>query len=187
MALKKAIGEVDGKPCCLGLAEDPAHADKPYYIPAERIEQAKQMILNGRAKGIEFVTPIDSVIEDGSVVDQLQPDQQQFDIGPKSIALFRETLSEARTVIWNGPMGVFECPPFARGTTAMAELLAELTDDGATTIVGGGDSAAAVSQAGLDERLSHISTGGGASLEFLEGKILPGVAVLTSRTTVGTH
>jgi phosphoglycerate kinase len=102
-----------------------------------------------------------------------------LDIGPASIAHFANRLAGAKTVIWNGPMGVFEFPVFAQGTVAVAEILASLR--GATTIIGGGDSAAAVRQAGLEEAMSHVSTGGGASLEFLEGQTLPGVAALNDR------
>ena len=103
------------------------------------------------------------------------------DIGQKSIEKFKQILSGAKTVVWNGPMGVFEIPDFARGTEAIARYLAEITDQGTTTIVGGGDSAAAVKKFDLEDRLSHVSTGGGASLEFLEGKTLPGVAALSDK------
>ena len=100
-----------------------------------------------------------------------------LDIGPKSIVLFEDEIAEARTVVWNGPMGVFEMPAFANGTNAIAHAVARNHD--ATTIVGGGDSVAAIQQSGVADRITHISTGGGASLEFLEGKTLPGVAALT--------
>jgi phosphoglycerate kinase len=112
-------------------------------------------------------------------IEDVPPGWMALDIGPATIAHFANRLAGAKTVVWNGPMGVFEFPVFAQGTVAIAEMLAELR--GATTIVGGGDSAAAIHQAGLDEKFSHISTGGGASLEFLEGKELPGVAVLNDR------
>lgn len=104
-----------------------------------------------------------------------------LDIGPKSIDLFKAALADAKTVVWNGPMGVFEFDKFAKGTFAIADSLAEITPKGAITIIGGGDSVAAVEKAGLAEKMSHISTGGGASLELLEGKVLPGVAALDEK------
>lgn len=105
-----------------------------------------------------------------------------LDIGPRTAESFARAIASAQTILWNGPMGVFETPPFDKGTSAIATAMANATDRGATTIVGGGDSAAAVAQAGLAERMSHVSTGGGASLEFLEGKPLPGVEALDDRT-----
>ena len=101
-----------------------------------------------------------------------------LDIGPKSVEIFTEVLKSAKTVVWNGPMGVFEMPNFAKGTNAIAKVLADID---ATTIIGGGDSVAAVNQAGLGDKMSHISTGGGASMEFLEGKALPGIVALTDK------
>jgi phosphoglycerate kinase len=101
-----------------------------------------------------------------------------LDVGPKTIATIQKSLSDCKTVIWNGPMGVFEMEAFAKGTFAIANTLAELTSKGCITIIGGGDSVAAVEQAGLADKMSHISTGGGASLELLEGKVLPGIAAL---------
>jgi len=102
-----------------------------------------------------------------------------LDIGPATIELFSEEISRAATIVWNGPMGVFEMPPFAKGTFKIARAVAD--NPGATSIIGGGDSVSAVKAAGVADRISHISTGGGASLEFLEGKVLPGVAALTAK------
>ena len=126
-----------------------------------------------------FPSPIDAPIEVATVdVDAIPADQEAMDIGPKTAALYADAVKTAKTVVWNGPMGVFENPILAKGTIAVAEALAE-TD--ATTIIGGGDSAAAVNQLGFGDKMSHISTGGGASLEFLEGKELPGVAAANDK------
>ena len=127
----------------------------------------------------EFPDPIDAPVKTTVVdADQIPADQEGADIGPKTIALYADAVKTAKTVVWNGPMGVFENPTLAAGTKAVAAALAE-TD--ATTIIGGGDSAAAVNQLGYGDKMSHISTGGGASLEFLEGKELPGVAAANDK------
>ena len=143
-------------------------------------EKGKQLLLPiDTVTTKEFPNPIDAEIETEVYdSDKLPADRMGMDIGPKTIALYSEAVKNAKTVVWNGPMGVFENPILAAGTRAVAEALAE-TD--ATTIIGGGDSAAAVNQMGFGDKMSHISTGGGASLEFLEGKELPGVAAATDK------
>ena len=127
----------------------------------------------------EFPTPIDAEIEVSSVdADAIPADMMGLDIGPKTAEMYADAVKSAKTVVWNGPMGVFENPILAKGTIAVAKALA---DTDATTIIGGGDSAAAVNQLGFGDKMSHISTGGGASLEFLEGKELPGVAAANDK------
>ena len=113
--------------------------------------------------------------------DAIPADEFSLDIGPKSVEKFQSIISAAKTVVWNGPMGVFEIEDTAKGTYAIANALAEATANGATTVIGGGDSASAINKAGVVDKVSHVSTGGGASLEFMEGKVLPGVAALTDR------
>jgi phosphoglycerate kinase len=158
-------------------------------VEEDRVEMAAALL--SRA-GDKLVLPTDAMVapsmdEAGAKAaravgrDEIPADEAMFDIGPESSAAFGEIIRAARTVVWNGPMGVFETPPFDAGTRAVADALVAATDDGATTIVGGGDSAAAVATFGVEERVSHVSTGGGASLEFLEGKALPGVEVLDDR------
>jgi phosphoglycerate kinase len=142
-------------------------------VEADKVDLAKQLLAGA---GEKLVLPLDTVIADGfdstttSVVDAgaIPADKSGFDIGPRTVAAYQQVLSTARTVIWNGPMGVFEKPQFAAGTKAIADACAKSTAAGATTIIGGGDSAAAVEQMGLSDRVSHVSTGGGASLEYLE-------------------
>jgi phosphoglycerate kinase len=154
-------------------------------VESESLDVARDLMEKGADK---IVLPVDLVVASAFAndaehkvvsVDEVPAEWMALDIGPASIAHFSNRLAGARTVIWNGPMGVFEMPAFAKGTVAIAEMLAGLRD--AITIIGGGDSAAAVAQAGLETQMTHVSTGGGASLEFLEGKELPGVAALADK------
>ena len=157
-------------------------------LEEDKVELAKSLIEKAKTKGVELVLPIDTVVakefkndtEFKTVsVDDIEDGWMGLDIGEKSIALFKEKLNGAKTVVWNGPMGVFEMPNFAKGTIGDCEAIANLSD--AKTIIGGGDSAAAAIQLGYAEKFSHISTGGGASLEYLEGKELPGVAAISEK------
>jgi len=160
-------------------------------LEADKVDFARDILSQG---GDKIVLPVDCLVTDffdfggrkiGELkqvgVDAIPADWESLDIGSKSIEKFRSILADARTVVWNGPMGVFEIPETAKGTYAIAELLADVTATGATTVIGGGDSASAVEKAGVADKVSHVSTGGGASLEFMEGKILPGVAALTEK------
>ena len=150
-------------------------------VEDDYLEYAKEMIAKAEEKGVKFLLPIDTVVTKEFANDaasrvvegSMEADEMGLDIGPKTRELFASAIREAKTVVWNGPMGVFEMPNFAHGTVAVASALAEIEG---TTIIGGGDSAAAVNQLGFGDKMSHISTGGGASLEFLEGKDLPGVS-----------
>ena len=154
-----------------------------------KIDYCKDMMKKAEEKGVKLLLPIDTVCVpeftfDPNVPttvcdsDKIPADLEGCDIGPKSQALFAEAVKTAKTVVWNGPMGVFENPTLAKGTLAVAQAMA---DSDAVTIIGGGDSAAAVEQMGLGDKMTHISTGGGASLEYLEGKVLPGVAALDEK------
>lgn len=157
-------------------------------LDKENIGYAKDMMAAAEEKKVKLLLPVDTVVVQefradapSKVVEasQIPTGWEGMDIGPKTAALFADALKGAKTVVWNGPMGVFEFPAFAKGTIAVAKAMASLTD--ATTIIGGGDSAAAVNQLGFGDKMSHISTGGGASLEFLEGKELPGVAAVDDK------
>jgi len=158
-------------------------------LEADKVELGKQLLAEAKKRNLRFLLPIDHVVamkpEAGAVTQQIgvgQPipaDKMALDIGPKTIELFSEEISTARTIVWNGPMGVFEVPGFSRGTFKIAQAVAE--NAGAISIVGGGDSVAAVHAANVADKITHISTGGGASLEFLEGKKLPGVQALTDK------
>lgn len=159
-------------------------------LEADKVDLAKKILDEAKEKKIRFLLPVDTVIGDkfdnsaamNTVkVDKIPADWMGLDIGPETIRLFSDEIKKAKTVVWNGPMGVFEMSNFAKGTIAVAQALAEATKQGAITVVGGGDSASAIAQAGLEKTVSHVSTGGGASLEFLEGKTLPGVAALNDK------
>lgn len=156
-------------------------------LEPEYLDYANEMVEKAKSKGVELLLPVDTVVAQEFSNDAphktverggIEPGWEGLDIGEKTIALYSEAIKKAKTVVWNGPMGVFEMPTFAKGTNAIAKVLAEVD---ATTIIGGGDSVAAVNQAGLGDKMTHISTGGGASLEFLEGKELPGIACLNDK------
>ncbi len=158
-------------------------------LEAEKIELAKELLEKLGNSKVKFMLPVDVLVGDefknetpqmAVSVDAIPADKMGMDVGPETIKLFSEEIVNAKTIVWNGPLGVFEFDNFARGTNAVAQALVEATAKGAITIIGGGDSAAAISKAGLDDKVSHVSTGGGASLEFLEGKVLPGVDALTN-------
>lgn len=156
-------------------------------VEDDKLELARTLEAKAKAKGVQFLLPTDVLVADKFSaeantqivsVDAIPEGWMGLDIGPDSIKTFQAALADVKSVIWNGPMGVFEIDKFAKGTEAIAHTLAELTPKGTTTIIGGGDSVAAVEKVGLADQMSHISTGGGASLELLEGKVLPGIAAL---------
>ena len=190
--IESLLGKVDHLLIGGGMANTffkaQGHALGKSLVEADAVETAAKLL---QKSGGKLVLPVDAVIGDAfdnnantkiiSVADGVPDGWSIYDIGPKTIELFKQHLSDAKTVVWNGPMGVFEMPNFAKGTNAIAQILADQTDRGATTIIGGGDSAAAVEASGLASRITHISTGGGASLEMLEGKALPGVVALKDK------
>jgi phosphoglycerate kinase len=162
-------------------------------VEDDKLDDARRLMAKAEAAGKRFILPVDVAVGEKFTADAERtlttPDAvpegwRILDVGPQTILAFGEALADAKTVIWNGTLGVAEFPAFAQGTKALIDLLVELTAQGVTTIVGGGDSAAAVEAQGAAEKLSHVSTGGGASLEFLEGRELPGVAALRDRGTV---
>ena len=159
-------------------------------VEDDYIDTAKKLLADAEAKGVKIVLPVDHVgaaeysADSAPVaVDGIDiPDTlMALDVGPKTIELYKKTIAEAKSIVWNGPVGVFEFENFSKGTATVAQLVAEATSRGAMTVVGGGDSVAAVNKCGLASKMSHVSTGGGASLEFLEGKTLPGIAILATK------
>jgi len=158
-------------------------------VEEDKLDLARQLMESAKSRGIEFYLPKDVVVADKFAADaeskvvsieEIPSGWMGLDIGPESVKEINSLLSDCKTIIWNGPMGVFEFDKFAAGTLQVAQVLASLTQKGVATIIGGGDSVAAVEKAGLADKMSHISTGGGASLELLEGRVLPGVACLDS-------
>ena len=156
----------------------------------DKFELALELLKKAETKGVKVVLPADVVVADKFAadannkvvdVDKVEDGWEALDSGPKTSALYTEALQGAKTVIWNGPMGVFEFDAFAKGTEAVAKAVAKATEEGAVSIVGGGDSIAALKKTGLSDKISHISTGGGATLEFLEGKVLPGIAAIADK------
>ncbi len=156
----------------------------------DKVELAKSLLEKAKAKGVKLYMPVDNVCADDFnnnanrqtvVTGQIPDGWEGLDIGPKSVELFQKVVAESKTILWNGPMGVFEFPNFAIGTNAIADAVVKATEEnGAFSLIGGGDSASAVNNAGYGDRVSYVSTGGGALLEYMEGKVLPGVAALES-------
>jgi phosphoglycerate kinase len=159
-------------------------------VEEDKLDMARKIMADAKARGFKLMLPVDHLVAPEFKADApstvmavtaTPADQMGLDIGPKTVAAYAAEIAKAKTILWNGPMGVFEMPAFAAGTLAIAKAVAAATQAGAISIVGGGDSVAAVQQSGVAKEISHISTGGGASLEFLGGAELPGVAALTEK------
>jgi phosphoglycerate kinase len=186
MALKKAAAQLDGGDFSLGNSEDPAHADKPYYIPPERIEQAKRMIARGRSERIEFILPQDFILADGSASDTIGPGQQQFDIGPKTIAHFEKKVGDfiaanqgkQAIAFHNGVFGMFEDPRFEAGTKAFIAQLKRMKDAGIAVYVGGGEGGTALEKYGREDWVTHVFTAGGTVLNALGSEPIPYLVAL---------
>ena len=196
VVLERLIGMVDALLIGGGMANTFLKAEG-YEIGDSLFEEgkldvARDLVVKAQNRGLQFLLPTDVVIADRLAADatykvvsrdDVPKGWRILDIGPKTVEAFRETLADAQMIVWNGTLGVAEMPAFAKGTDAIIEILAKRTQAGATTIIGGGDSAAAVEEAGAAEKMTHVSTGGGASLEFLEGRALPGVAALQDKSS----
>jgi phosphoglycerate kinase len=187
MALAKAAAELDGQSFALGVAEDPAHADKPYFISASRIEQARRMIAEGRTKGIEFVLPVDFVLQDGRASASIGPGDQQLDVGPKTSELFARKVGEfiaahrgkPAAAFYNGVFGKFEEPQFAEGTKRFIAQLKRLKDAGIEVYVGGGEGGEALARYGRDDDVTHVFTAGGTVLNALGSEPVPYLVALS--------
>jgi 3-phosphoglycerate kinase len=186
MALKKADALLGGKEFCLGLTEDPAHKDKPYYIPPERIEQAKRMVESARMQKIELVLPVDFKLGDERVVEVLQPGDQQFDVGPKTIAHFDQKIGEfiaahqgrPTVAFHNGVFGMFEDPRYEAGTKAFIGQLKRMKDAGIKVYVGGGEGGTALEKYGKPDWVTHCFTAGGTVLNALGAEPVPYLVAL---------
>jgi phosphoglycerate kinase len=186
MALKKGAAELDGQKFSLGVAENPAHADKPYYIPEKRVEQGKRMIAEGRENGIEFVLPVDFILQDGRASETIGPDDQQLDVGPKTSELFARKVGDflaahrgrPAAAFHNGVFGKFEDPQFAEGTKRFVGQLKRLKDAGVEVYVGGGEGGAALAQYGRDDDVTHVFTAGGTVLNALGTEPVPYLVAL---------
>jgi phosphoglycerate kinase len=188
MALKKASAQLDGGDFSLGNSEDPSHSDKPYYIPPDRIEQAKRMIQHGRQQGIEFILPVDFILADGSASDTIGAGQQQFDIGPKTIAYFDQKIGEfmqAATTkpqpviaFHNGVFGMFEDARFENGTKSFMAQLKRMKDAGILVYVGGGEGGTALEKYGQTDWVTHVFTAGGTVLNALGSEPIPYLVAL---------
>lgn len=185
MAIRKAVGQLDDAPVCLGAAEDPANSGAPWYIPEDRIAQAKAIVADGREKGITFTTPIDSMIEDGTPKDTLEPSDQQCDIGPKSIAHFSRSVGEfiekagaGAVAFHNGVFGMFEDPKFENGTKQWIPELRRMKEAGVEVYVGGGEGGKALDKYGEPDWVTHCFTAGGTVLNALGSEPVPYLVAL---------
>ncbi len=194
MALKKAAAELDGKQFSLGVAEDPKNSDNPFFIPRERIEQAKRMISEGRDKGIQFVLPVDFILQDGCASETIGPTDQQFDVGPKTSEFFAQKVGEfidaakksggPAVAFHNGVFGMFEDPRFETGTTNFVAQLKRMKDAGVEVYVGGGEGGAALEKYGQSNWVTHCFTAGGTVLNALGSNPVP---YLLALSTAGKH
>ncbi|MCS7306172.1 MAG: phosphoglycerate kinase [Thermoguttaceae bacterium] len=186
MGLKKAAAQLDGQDFCIGVQEDPAHADKPYYIPPERVEQAKRLIADGRQKGIQFIMPIDFVLQDGRVSRTIGPTDQQLDVGPetsqyyeKKVGEFLESVRGREAVAFhNGVFGMFEDPRFEEGTRRFIRQLKRMKDAGVKVYVGGGEGGTALEKYGQPDWVTHNFTAGGTVLNALGSEPVPYLVAL---------
>ena len=188
--LKNAAYLVIGGGMAYTFLKAQGHSVGKSLVEDDFIDTAKKLLTDADAKGVKILLPVDHVAAAEFSPDakpvavdsvEIPADVMAMDVGPKTVEIYKKAISEAKSIVWNGPVGVFEFDAFAKGTEAVAKLVAEATGRGAMTVVGGGDSVAAVNKFNLASKMSHVSTGGGASLELLEGKTLPGIAILATK------